>query len=129
MVAIPGDPDESARRLAAFDTTQDPAVLWPGLTERARVAAARELERVTRLVIAGEKNVEIRTVRPVDAYALGIAGHTTGMGPVVGRWLEDGRATAPLDVARVFANHLAHSRDRNDRMQREVLPAVDALIA
>src|SRR5262245_37926207 len=41
-------PDEVARRLAEYKRTKDPAVLWPGLTEPARVAAARELERITR---------------------------------------------------------------------------------
>jgi hypothetical protein len=128
-VRYSGDPEEIARRLAAFESTRDPAVLWPGLTETARVAAARELERVTRLVLAGHTGVALDAARTIDDYAFGIAGHTTGMGPLIGRWLEDGLLTADVGAARMFAEHLDHARARAERMERGALPAIDALLA
>ena len=122
----PDDATESSRRVTAFERSGDPADLWPGLSERTRVAAAREIERITSEVLAG-RPAAIGDAH--DAYALGVAGHTTGMGPVVGRWIEDGRVTANAAVAAVFARHLDHGRRRAVRMEREVLPALDAFIA
>ena len=121
------DVHEAARRIARFARTADPDALWPGLTERARVAAAREIERVTRLVLAGAASVPLDPDGHHAAYALGIAGHTTGMGPLLGRWIEDGRVDAADDARAVLARHLAHGRVRAARMEREGLPALDAL--
>lgn len=118
------DAAEASRRAAAFERSGNPADLWPGLSERSRVGAARELERLTREVLAG-RSASMR--EEFGAYALGVAGHTTGMGPVVGRWIEDGRVTARPDVAGAFARHLGQGRQRNERIEREVLPALDAL--
>lgn len=47
--------------------------------------------------------------------ALGVAAFTSGLGPLLGRWLEDGRLRAPPDGASLLARHLRHSRDRADR--------------
>ena len=118
--------EEASRRVAAFERTGNPADLWPGLTERARVGAARELERLAREILAGRRGVRIAD--QIDVHALGVAGHTTGMGPVVGRWLEDGWADARPAVVTVFARHLEHGRGRAERIEREALPAIDALL-
>jgi hypothetical protein len=127
MTETPNDSVEASRRVAAFERTGNPAELWPGLTEHARVAAARELERVTRDVLAGRSGVTIDD--RFGAHALGVAGHTTGTGPVVGRWLEDGRVVARNEVSAVFARHIDHGRRRAARIEREVEPALDTLRA
>jgi hypothetical protein len=120
---------DATRRLAAFQETQDPAALWPGLTDVTRAGAARELERVTRAVLAGAQTVVIDPHARHDAYALSIAGHTSGMGPVIGRWAEDGLVTGADPVLRCFARHLLHARRRRERIEREMLPVLDALTA
>ena len=125
----PDDVLDVARRIAAFQRAQDPATLWPGLSEAARVGAARELERVTHEVLAGAQNVPIDPRGVHDPYALTIAGHTTGMGPVIGRWAEDGLITGAEPTLRYFSRHLVHARRRSERIERELLPALDALIA
>jgi hypothetical protein len=122
-------PEQIARRIGDFERTQNPAALWPGLGESARVAAGRELERVTRLVLNGTISIALDPESRHTAYALGIAGHTTGVGPVIGKWIEYGRVTARADVSVVFAEHLNQSRRRYERMEHEVLPALDALLA
>jgi hypothetical protein len=123
----PDDAADTSKRIAAFERSGSPSDLWPGLAEHARVRAARELERVTRHVLAGRGPTRIAD--EFDPCALGVAGHTTGMGPVVGRWLEDGKVEARSDVAAVFGRHIDHGRRRAARIAREVRPAVDALIA
>ncbi len=120
---------EAARRLEHFTRAGDPAALWPGLTEIARVSASRELARVTRLVLAGSTAVRVDPSGARDPYALAIAAHTTGMGPVLGRWAEDGLVDGAPLVLRHLATHLAHARRRAERMEREVIPALDALAA
>jgi hypothetical protein len=120
---------ELASRIARHARTQDPSDLWPGLTEAARVAAAREIERVAREVLAGAHAQTLDAARAHDAYALSIAGHTTGMGPLLARWMEDGRVAARDDVRTQFARQLAHARRRAARLERELLPVLDAMRA
>ncbi|HTE47835.1 MAG TPA: nucleotidyltransferase family protein [Gemmatimonadaceae bacterium] len=124
----PDDVLDAGRRLAAFGRTQDPAHLWPRLTEAARVSAAHELARVTSEVLAGSRAVALDPAQAHDPYALTIAGHTTGMGPIIGRWAEDGLITGAAPALDFFALHLRHARRRFERMERELLPVLDALI-
>ncbi|HEY9226923.1 MAG TPA: nucleotidyltransferase family protein, partial [Gemmatimonadaceae bacterium] len=121
--------EEVGRRLTAFERTRDPAELWPGLSEADRVAAAREIERVTTEVLAGTRGVQLDPLAQHSAYALGVAGNTTGMGALIGRWIETRVVFAGDEVAEVFAEHLISGRSRAARLEREVLPAIDNLIA
>ena len=120
---------ELSRRLDRFARTQDSSALWPGLTERARVAAAGEIERVTRAVLSGSEGTRLDRDNVHAAYALAVAAHTTGMGPLLGRWLEDDRIAAAAEVRVRLAWQLLHARRRSTRMEREALPALDAMIA
>ncbi|HEX3868273.1 MAG TPA: nucleotidyltransferase family protein [Gemmatimonadaceae bacterium] len=117
------------RRLALFRETGDPAALWPGLTEPARVAAARELGRVTAAVLEARQPVDIDPTNAHAAYALAIAGHTSGMGPVIGRWIETGVVRARDDAAAAFARHVLHARRRSARIEQRVSAPIDALVA
>ncbi len=118
-----------SRRLEKFSRTEDPAALWPGLNDAERVGAALEIERVTRVVLGGSSSVGLDPQCVHSAYALAIAGHTTGIGPLLGRWIEDGVVSATPSVAKRFTEHLRHARLRAARIEREVLPAIDAMIA
>jgi hypothetical protein len=115
-------------RLERFARSRDTAELWPGLTENARVAAARELERVVRAVLAGDRHVSI-DCDTHEPYAIAIAAHTTGVGALLGRWVEDGLVDASIPVRARLADQLLHARRRAARIERELLPALDALIA
>lgn len=126
-IYAPAAQRELAERLARHARTQDPSDLWSGLTEAARVAAAREIERVAREVLAGARTQTLDAANAHDAYALAIAGHTTGMGPLLARWMEDGHLEARDDVRARFARQLSHARRRADRIERELLPVIDAM--
>jgi Uncharacterised nucleotidyltransferase len=118
-----------ARRLERFDRSHDPSELWPGLSSAARVAAAREIERVTHDVLSGASCVRVDPSGMHRPYALSIAAHTTGMGPLLGRWAEDGLVDAAPDVRSYLDAHVWHARRRSERIEHEVLPVFDALIA
>jgi hypothetical protein len=121
--------EEVSRRLERYARTKDPAALWPGLREAARVAGAREIERVTRAVLGGRVGESIDRAGAHEPYALCIAGHTTGMAPLLGHWIETGTVTAAPEISRRFTVYLEHARRRAARMEREVKPALDALAA
>jgi hypothetical protein len=122
------DPSVAAR-VQAYAQSGDPSTLWPGLTETTRVSALQEIERITRAVLAGGVGVRVDPDNAHATYALLIAGHTSGIGTLLGRWIADGIAVAREDVAIGFSTQLAHARMRADRIAREVAPALDALEA
>jgi hypothetical protein len=116
-------------RVKRFSATKDPEELWPGLREHERVAAACEIERLTVAFLGGEPLLILDASARHRTYAIAVAAHTTGMGPLLGYWLEQGRLSTPAPHAERLADHLQHARRRSDRMMTGVLPAVDALIA
>jgi hypothetical protein len=121
--------DVVARRVTIFERTGDPEVLWPGVRETERAGAARELERVVRAMLAGEHGVAVDAASAHAPRALSIAAHTTGVGPLLGRWVEDDRIAASGEIRSHLARHLCHARGRAERLER-ILPAViDALEA
>jgi hypothetical protein len=87
------------------------------------------LERVAREVLAGRAHIALDPAGLHTPYALGVAGHTSGMGPLIGRWIEHEIVSAARETADVFAEHVINGRSRAARMEREVLPAIDALLA
>jgi len=75
-------------------------------------------------VLAGE-----RAVLPAcDAMALSLACYTSGIGPLLGYWIENGLLNAPEDARTLLALHLKHARSRAKRVEarsREVVGALD----
>ena len=120
--------EDLAHRLARFARTRDHSVLWPGLTESRRVAAAQEIERVTRAVLQSLRGVRLDPLEAHAPYAVAIAAHTTGMGPLLGRWVEDKIIEASPAVESALELHLRHSRLRTERIEDGVLPVFDEMI-
>jgi hypothetical protein len=85
-----------------------PAWLWPETEVGAWVAALRSIERVTAGILAGRTGARLDG----DATAIGIAGYTSGMGPLLGYWIEQGVVDASTQAAEVLIRHLRHNRAR-----------------
>ena len=113
------------RRAEAFQRTGDPSVLWPGVSEAARLAALGEIERCVATVLAGDDPASLAG----DPEALGVAALTSGTGPLLGFWAETARVTMNGDVRAVLAHHLAHGRARAERLDRGLREALDTLAA
>lgn len=128
-----------------------PGWLWPEVSVSAWRRCLGELEDVTRRVVGPRTSEEgelgpaksLRDdrgavdERPAPALvipegaslrALGIAAFTSGLGPLLGRWIEEGRLRAIAPVATLLSEHLAHGRDRADRT-REILSAASGALA
>jgi hypothetical protein len=96
-----------------------PLYLWPEVSPDRWRSGLHEIERVTAAVLRSERPL-LEDRSEIDIRALGVAGYTTGMGPLLGQWIETGRIDAGPAVRRLFAFHLAHGRIRAGRL-REVL--------
>jgi hypothetical protein len=83
--------------------------LWPDINPKDQREAAEAVVQVTRLVLAGEKRV---TLGCNDAKMVGLEGYLSGMGPLLGYWIETGILIAAPEVTSVLRLHLFHNRQR-----------------
>lgn len=106
------------------------AYLWPDVPVNAWRAGLAEIERVTRAVL-GTHTPPVALTPPAgaDARALGIAAFTSGMGPLLGFWIEQGTLAAPGEVGALLRLHCEHGRRRADRMRTELTRVLDTLEA
>jgi hypothetical protein len=116
-------------RLARFAASRDPRALWPTLSESALSNARRAIATVVKAVLAEDAPPSLDADTDADAYALKVAAHTTGTGALLGRWVDDGRVKAADPVRSLLARELEQGRKRAARVERELLPALDALLA
>lgn len=117
-------PDEVAARFRQARRSGRPRWLWPDLPVDAWRAAVAEIVAAAADELAG-RPAALRG----DAQALGVAAFTTGMGPLLGCWMERGALAAPADAAEVLALHLAHGRARWTRMRAAMEDALAVLAA
>jgi hypothetical protein len=117
-MAVTGDADpeipaEEVRRRFIWARRQGrPAWLWPDMPIEAWRAAMDRLARATAAILAGGASVRLDG----EPEAIGLAGYTSGVGPLFGLWLEQGRLETSEAVAAVLRQHLAHNRLRSARM-------------
>jgi hypothetical protein len=109
-------------RARAWRATGDPATLWPALDPDALQPTADEIGRVVSEVLQQRRAV-LGSADGRHAYATGIAALLTGVGPLLGSWVERGTLEASPAIAEVLARHLAHGRRRIERMRAGALAA------
>jgi hypothetical protein len=97
-----------------------PDWLWPDVSQRAWRQACELIARTASAVLCGAAQARIGG----DILPLSLAAYTSGMGPLLGWWLEQGRIAADADVAALFELHLRQNELRDQRMRR----ALDLLL-
>lgn len=115
--------EEVRRRFAWARRQGRPAWLWPEVPIEAWRAALRAIEGVAAASLAGAPGASLQG----GPEAVGLAAYTSGLGPLLGLWLEQGRLEANPPVAAVLARHLAHNRRRAARMQAATVDIVGRL--
>lgn len=68
----------------------NPLWLWPEIAQRDWRAAMAEIERICAAALAGERADALSG----DPAAIALAGYTSGMGPMLGWWLDQGLLSA-----------------------------------
>jgi len=122
--ALDLSPTEVAQRFRWARRQGHPSYVWPDVPMAGWSAAARAIESVTAAALASGVAVSpplrLGLSAPGDAVeparALGVAAFTSGMGPWLGRWIEDGTLLADPDTAAVLELHLRHARVRAGRV-------------
>lgn len=87
--------------------------LWPDISVANWRASLDVIVSVAGTVLAGAPSDELTCS---DAQAMGIAAYTSGMGPLLGYWIENGTIRASTEIADILRNHLWHNRRRMARL-------------
>jgi hypothetical protein len=89
------------------------AWLWPNVDIAQWRKSLEEVVSVTRAALAGASSPELVCH---DAKATCIAAYTSGMGPLLGYWIENGIIRAPGEIGDILCLHLSHNRRRMVRL-------------
>lgn len=109
------EPDAIRARFRWARAQGRPRYLWPEVEPLEWRTALRTISQaISAILEGGQGNLD------GDPRALGIAGFTSGAGPLLGYWLERGSLGAAGPVRRIFELHLVHGRKRAD-IQASVL--------
>ena len=115
----PASPD-IALRLERWSKTGDPSDLWPNVRPDRLAAAHREITSVTGAVLGGNTPTpQLQVPYPHDQEAIGVAAFVSGMGALLGYWIDHGLVAAPPGIAGVLATHLRHGQLRAQRLHGE----------
>ncbi len=121
--ALDLDAGEVRDRFARARRGGHPAWLWPEVAVDAWRDALRAMEAATRGVLCGGEAPRLDG----DAAALGVAAYTSGMGPLLGWWVESGALRASPGAAALLRLHLRHNRLRMERLGRAAAHAAACL--
>jgi len=111
----------AAQKIAAYERTLNPQDLWPGVTEPAFASALRDLVRVTSLRLTDPAlHAVLEEQSPEVETALGPAAFASGLGPLLGYWVESGDIETPPRVADLLRHQLAHGRRRAARLRAQL---------
>jgi Uncharacterised nucleotidyltransferase len=107
-----------------------PQWLWPEVPVAAWRAALGEIERAAQQLLADPgARAHVGGKGCPDATALGLAGFNSGLGPLLGWWIEQGRLDAPPAAAAILLLQWEHGRARHRRMAEELDGALSVLHA
>jgi putative nucleotidyltransferase-like protein len=119
-------PECTRARFAQARRNGLPAWLWPDIVVDEWRAALEEIASATQKIFAGKSKVALASG---DSKTMGIAGYTSGMGPLLGYWMENGTLSADMAVEETFRKHLRHNRQRMSRLSELTRRTLDALDA
>lgn len=120
-------PDVIASRLAAWRKTGDPAALWPEVSPPDRRWAHRRIAAVTSAILTDAMaRPALTTEGESQARALGVAAYVSGMGALLGYWIEQGDVDADARVAPLLAEHLDHGRRRAAARDTQIARILEA---
>ena len=101
-----------------------PRWLWPEIAVERWQEALKVIEQALRAVITSGE-----APKPLDGdpAVFGLAGYTSGTGPLLGYWLAQGKISASPPVAAAFELQFRHNRLRMEKMKRRASDNVEKL--
>jgi len=114
-------------RLNRYALTLDARDLWPEVPAPAFRAAQAEIARAVAAALVGDRPVHLVPPAGVEAGAMGIAASAAGVGPLLGRWCEDGTIASPYELSVILGEQLEQGRNRASRLRGELDRVLAAL--
>jgi Uncharacterised nucleotidyltransferase len=99
-------------RVARWNATGIAQHLWPEVPREQLEVAHDVLWRAVGDVLANRLSSSVALPNRTTTEALSIAATISGLGPLVGYWIEDGRVTTAAPLDELFLEHLDHGRRR-----------------
>lgn len=99
--------------------------LWPEITTERWQEALFQIERATRLILTGGNSMRASLEGRADD--IGIAAFTSGMGPLLGYWAEQGLLDADPPIRAVLQLHYYHNCRRMEQLVQHASAVVEAL--
>jgi len=124
------DPVAIRHRIEAWHRTGNVYALWPDVSPTERRLSNIQILTVTVDMLRGaatEPTLFLETER--ECSALGAAAYMSGMGPLLGWWIEQGMVKASEPAQRILALHLEHGRRRIANIWAATRPILTALRA
>lgn len=100
--------DEFRQRRDLARRSGSPAWLWPEVRVDDWSAAMAHLSAAVSGILAGQR----AALPPIEPMVLSLACYTSGVGPLLGFWLETRQLKAPDEAGKLLALHLKHARRR-----------------
>jgi hypothetical protein len=98
--------------------------LWPEIPIGDWREAMSEIARATSAVLGGAWRC---TLAASNTAAMGLAGYTSGMGPLLGHWIRSGQVTSSAGAEELLCAHLGENRVRMDRLAETAQGIVEEL--
>lgn len=117
-------PGEFSRRQISARRAGSPAWLWPEVPVDKWSDAMAEVARAAADMLAGRA----AEISQCDPMALSLACYTSGVGPLLGWWSEEGKLRTSAELAQLLKVHLKQSRARSERTIARSLKIVSALV-
>ncbi len=124
---VPGETtSDVAQRLANWRRTGDPASLWPNVGPDQLTMAHSLIARTTSAVLRGTaRKPTLGEAGSCHRDAIGIAAFISGMGPLLGYWIEADLIDADEEISGLLHLHLQHSRERAARIHAAFLQLLE----
>jgi hypothetical protein len=117
------DPEEFRRRRETALRSGNPAWLWPEVSVSEWAEAMRNVSSAASAVLAGTA-AELVSCEPL---ALSLACYTSGLGPLLGWWAEQGLLSVSAQTRELLAIHLQQARDRTTAVEDRSRKVVSAI--
>ena len=118
-------PAEVRQRFRWAKRQGNPAWLWPDVEVGDWRTALHGIEGAVRNILASGSSDALLDGNPA---AFGVACYTSGTGPILGWWMEQGRLAASPAIAAVVELHLRHNRLRAARLEAAAVALVGPLL-
>jgi hypothetical protein len=98
--------------------------LWPEVPRDRWTQALCAIADAAAAILAGEPRFQLADH---NADAIGLAGYTSGLGPLLGWWRERGQLATTQSVGAMLDLHFRHSRERARRVEARAVETVEEL--